>query len=151
MARHEQVLSVYPELEQRFDLSYIVRAGNTLYLSGLLSVDEQFNLVGPGDMEAQIRCIYARLQRVLAGAGADLQHVVAETNYTTDSPALSKASWVRAQIYRDAGAAMPAATGVRVAGLAHPGALLEVHATAVLDQAPRHVPDLPRRLRPQPG
>ncbi len=35
MARHEQVLSVYPELEKRFDLSYVVRAGNTLYLSGL--------------------------------------------------------------------------------------------------------------------
>lgn len=133
MARHEQVISVYQDLEKRFDLSYIVRAGNTLYLSGLLSVDEQFNLVGAGDMEAQIRCIYVRLQRVLAAAGATLKNVVSETNYTTDSPALSKASWARAEIYRNADAAMPAATGVRVAGLAHPGALLEVHATAVLD------------------
>lgn len=134
MARHEQVIPVFPELERRFDLSYAVRAGNTLYLSGLLSVDDQFVLVGEGDMEVQIRCIYARLQRVLAAAGATLKDVVSETNYTTDSPALSRASWVRAQIYRDAGAAMPAATGVRVVGLAHPGALLEVHATAVLDR-----------------
>jgi enamine deaminase RidA (YjgF/YER057c/UK114 family) len=133
MAKHEQVVSVYPELERRFDLSYVVRAGKTLYLSGLLAVDEQFNLIGAGDMEAQIRCIYSRLQKVLAAAGAGLQQVVSETNYTTDSGALSKASWVRAQIYRDAGAAMPAATGVRVVGLAHPGALLETQAIAVLD------------------
>jgi enamine deaminase RidA (YjgF/YER057c/UK114 family) len=133
MARHEQVVSVYPELERRFDLSYVVRAGKTLYLSGLLAVDDQFNLVGANDMAAQIRCIYARLQFVLARAGASLLHVVSETNYTTDSAALSQASWVRADMYRAAGAAMPAATSVRVAGLAHPGALLEVHATAVLD------------------
>jgi enamine deaminase RidA (YjgF/YER057c/UK114 family) len=133
MARHEQVISVYPELEKRFDLSYAVRAGNMLFLSGMVAADEQFNLVGANDMEAQIRCIYGRVQKVLAAAGATLKNVVSETNYTTDSPALTKAAWVRAEIYRQAGAAMPAATGVHVASLTLPGAMLEVHATAALD------------------
>jgi enamine deaminase RidA (YjgF/YER057c/UK114 family) len=133
MAKPEQVISVYPELEQRFDLSYAVRAGQMLFLSGMVAADEHFNLVGAGDMEAQIRCIYARVQKVLAAAGGSLRHVVSETNYTTDSPALTKFAWVRAEIYRAAGAAMPAATGVHVHSLTLPGALLEVHATAVLD------------------
>ncbi|MCB2108279.1 MAG: RidA family protein [Rhodobacteraceae bacterium] len=133
MARHDQVISVYPELEKRFDLSYAVKAGNTLYLAGLVAADDRFNLVGAGDMEAQIRCIYARLQKVLGAAGASLLNVVSETNYTTDSPALTKAAWVRAEIYRNAGAAMPVATGVHVPSLTLAGAMLEVHATAVLD------------------
>jgi enamine deaminase RidA (YjgF/YER057c/UK114 family) len=133
MARHDQVISVYPELERRFDLSYAVKAGNLLFLSGMVAADEHFNLVGAGDMEAQIRCIYARVQKVLAAAGASLKNVVSETNYTTDSAALTRAAWVRAEIYKQAGAAMPAATGVHVHSLTLPGALLEVHATAVLD------------------
>ncbi|MDX2223714.1 MAG: Rid family hydrolase [Rhodospirillaceae bacterium] len=133
MARAEQVISVFPELEQRFGLSYAVRSGKLVFLSGLVAADDQFNLVGAGDMAAQIRCIYTRLQKVLAKAGADLRHVVSETNYTTNSPELTKAAWVRREIYRAAGAAMPAATGVHVSGLALPGAMLEVHAIAALD------------------
>lgn len=133
MARHENVISVYPKHEERFGLSYAVKAGKTLYLSGLLAADDDFNLVGENDMEAQIRCIYERLQFVLAKCGADLRHVVRETNYTINSPELSKASWVREKIYKDAGAAMPAATGVGVKSLYLPGAMLETHATAVLD------------------
>ena len=132
MASQEQIVSVYPELEQRFGLSYIVKAENTLYLSGLLSADENFQLVGADDMEAQIRQIYGRLQFVLSKANATLKNVVSEINFTTNSPALTEAAWVREAIYRDAGAAMPAATGIHVQGLSLPGAMLEVHATAVL-------------------
>lgn len=132
MAHDDQVISVYPEFEKQFDLSYIVKSENTLYLSGLLSADDNFQLVGAGDMEAQIRQIYARLQYVLKQAGATLKNVVSEINFTTDSPALTRAAWVRAEIYKEAGAAMPAATGVHVLGLSLPGALLEVHPTAVL-------------------
>ena len=133
MARHENVISIYPKNEERFGLSYAVKAGNTLYLSGLLAADDDFNLVGENDMEAQIRCIYERMQFVLGKCGGDLRNVVSEINFTTNTPELSSASWVRAEIYKNAGAAMPAATGVTVAGLYLPGAMLECHATAVLD------------------
>ena len=133
MARHEQVISVYPELESRFGLSYAVRAGQTLYLSGLVSADDAFHLVGPDDMALQIETIYARMQFVLSKAGASLHHVVSETNYTTDSPALEAAAHVRRSIYESAGAAMPAATAVHVDSLVLAGAMLEVHAIAVLD------------------
>ena len=132
MARHDQVISVFPDFEEKFDLSYIVTAGNTLYLSGLVSADDNFNLVGEGDMEAQIRRIYQRLQFVLSKAGATLHNVVSEINFTTNSKALSEAAWARAEIYKAAGAAMPAATGLQVVSLSLPGAMLEVHATAVL-------------------
>ncbi|MDE0800100.1 MAG: RidA family protein [Rhodospirillaceae bacterium] len=133
MARLENVITVFLNLEERFGLSYSVKAGKTIYLSGLLSVDDDFKLVGENDMEAQIRCIYKRLQFVLTKCGADLRHVVSEINFITNSPALSDASWVRGKIYKDAGAAIPAVTGVGVASLYLAGAMLETHATAVLD------------------
>ena len=132
MAHHNQVISIYPKMEEMFGLSYVVKAGDTLYLSGLVSADDEFKLVGAGDMEAQIRQIYKRLQFVLRKAGASLKNVVSEINFTNNSPALTEAAWVRARIYADAGAAMPAATGVHVESLALDGAMLEVHATAVL-------------------
>ena len=127
------MITVYPEFEKRFDLSYAIKKGNLLFLAGLVSADDDFKLVGAGDMEAQIRCIYRRLQFVLGKANASLKDVVSETNYTTNSPELTKSAWVRAEIYKSAGAAMPVATGVRVTGLTLPGAMLEVHATAVLE------------------
>ncbi len=133
MARRDQVISVYPELEARFGLSYAVRSGNMLFLSGLVSADDQFRLVGRTDMVKQIETIYARLKFVLGKAGATLENVVSEINFTTDSPALTAAADVRRAIYEDAGAAMPTATAVHVDSLVLEGAMLEVHATAVLD------------------
>ena len=131
MARRDQIVSVNPVLEEKFVLSYLVKSGTTLYMAGLLSADDTtFALVGADDMAAQIRQIYARMQRILAKAGATLEHVVSEISFTTDLKRLSEASSVRADIYRAAGAAPPVATAVQVAALYLPGAMLEIHATA---------------------
>lgn len=134
MARLENVISVNADLEKKFGLSYLIRSGKTLHMAGILSADEAtFTLVGANDMEIQIRHIYARMTAVLAKAGCTLQHVVSEINFTTDMAALMKASHVRADIYRTAGAAPPVASAIQVTGFYLPGAMLEVHAIAVLD------------------
>jgi enamine deaminase RidA (YjgF/YER057c/UK114 family) len=135
MAHRDQVISVNPVLEEKFGLSYVVKAGRTLYLAGILSADDHtFALVGENDMAAQIRQIYARMQKVLAKADASLVHVVSEISFTTDMQKLAAAGPVRREIYAAAGAVPPAATAVQVAGLFLPGAMLEIHATAVLPQ-----------------
>ena len=134
MARPDQVISVNPMLEEKFGLSYLIKSGKTLYMAGILSADDAtFELVGAGDMAAQIRQIYARMQRNLAKAGCTLRNVVSEISFTTDVKALGDAGSVRREIYQVANAAPPVATAVQVAGLYLPGALLEIHATAVLD------------------
>lgn len=131
MARFENVISVNPSLEQKFGLSYLVRSGKTLHMAGILSADEAtFTLVGANDMEAQLRHIYARMTDILERAGCTLKDVVSEINFTTDMSALMKAGAVRANIYRNAGAAPPVASAVQVSGFYLPGAMLEVHAIA---------------------
>ena len=133
MARPDQVISVNPMLEEKFGLSYLIKSGRTLYMAGILSADDAtFELVGAGDMAAQIRQVYARMQRNLAKAGCTLRHIVSEISFTTDVKALGDAAWVRRDIYQAANAAPPVATAVQVAGLYLPGALLEIHATAEL-------------------
>jgi enamine deaminase RidA (YjgF/YER057c/UK114 family) len=134
MARADQIISVNPVLEAKLGLNYLVRStGPTLYMAGLLSADEEtFALVGAGDMAAQIRHIYARMQRVLAKADCTLKNVVSEISFTTDMAALSGAGGIRRGIYEQAGAVTPAATAVQVSALYLPGAMLEIHATAEL-------------------
>lgn len=52
MARLENAIPVFPNLEVRFGLSCAVKAGKSIYLSGLISADDNFELVGENDMEA---------------------------------------------------------------------------------------------------
>ncbi len=132
MARHDQVIHANEELEKELGFSRFIRSGNTLYMAGLLSADEEFQLVGAGDMAVQIDRIYARMEEALAVVGASLQNVVSEIHFATDLPALAEASHVRRSYYERAGAALPASTAVQVAGLFLPGAMLEVHPTAEL-------------------
>jgi len=57
MARFDQIVYAEEEIERKLDFPRFVRSGNTLYMSGLLSADEIFALVGPGDMVVQINRI----------------------------------------------------------------------------------------------
>jgi enamine deaminase RidA (YjgF/YER057c/UK114 family) len=132
MARHDQVVWVNRELEERFNLSAAVRSNGTLYLSGLTSIDEDMLVVGRGDMEAQIRQVYLRLERALAACGCSLVNVVSETAYTTDIEWLGRAAHVRDGFYRRAGAAPPAATAVEVRRLFFPEAMVELTVIAEL-------------------
>lgn len=132
MARWDEVVRVSRDIEERFNLSAAVRANGMLYLSGLTSIDEQMHVVGVGDMEAQIRQVYTRLERALAAAGCSLVQVVSETAYTTDIEWLGRAAHVRDEFYERAGAAPPAVTAVEVRRLFFPDAMVELAAIAEL-------------------
>jgi len=129
MARFENCRYADPELEKKLGFPRFVESRGMLYMSGMLSADEDFRLVGAGDMAAQIDRIYVRLEEALASQGATLQHVVSEILFTTDLEALSAAAGVRREHYARHDASIPASTAVQVAALALPGAMLEVHPT----------------------
>lgn len=132
MARPHQIIRINREIEERFNLSAAVRSQGMLYLSGLTPIDERMEVVGAGDMEAQIRQIYTRLERALGTAGCSLADVVNETAYTTDIEWLARAAHVRDAFYERAGAAPPAATAVEVRRLFFPEALVELAVVAEL-------------------
>src|SRR5882672_10772047 len=131
MAKNSQVQFYNEPVERSLGFAAMVHSGNTLYLSGIISVDEKLNVIGVGDMAAQINRIYDQMEQILAMSQATLANVVSEVMYTTNMQALVQANGAR--VARYARCAPPAATGIQVAALFFPDALLEMQATAVLD------------------
>ena len=111
----------------------VVATGSKLvFISGQEPEDIHGNLVGPGDLAAQARQVYANLGRALAAAGAGPQHVTRITiylvNYKRDEclPVIEEA---RKALF---GAHKPADVVLGIERLS-PGYLIEVDAIAVID------------------
>jgi nitrite reductase/ring-hydroxylating ferredoxin subunit/enamine deaminase RidA (YjgF/YER057c/UK114 family) len=90
MAKNSQVQFLMEPIERELGFAALVQQGNTLWLSGLIAVDENLQIVGKGDMAAQITQIYYLMEKVLAMSQATLEHVVSEVMYTTDLQASSQ-------------------------------------------------------------
>ncbi len=131
MARKEQAFHHFPDAEKALGYSQAILAGNTLYLSGMISVDETLSVIGKGDMRRQIETIYKILGSVLAKHNMTLQNVVKETHFTTDLAAFADGREARAAAYAKDGAYPSASTAVEVKGLFSPDALIEIDMIAV--------------------
>ena len=107
-----------------------VLAGDTLYISGIVPVDEHGAVVGE-DVVAQARQVFELMGRVLAAAGATPGDVAKVTVYLLDIDDRPQINPVREAFFGDA---RPASTLVEVSRLAVPGALLEIEAIAHLGQ-----------------
>jgi 2-iminobutanoate/2-iminopropanoate deaminase len=105
-----------------------VAAGDALYVSGIVPVDADGQVVGE-DVVAQARQVFDIMGRVLAAAGAQPADVVKVTVYLLDVDDRPLINPVRQEFF---GAARPASTLVEVSRLAVPGARLEVEAIAHL-------------------
>jgi enamine deaminase RidA (YjgF/YER057c/UK114 family) len=111
----------------------IAATGSRLvFVAGQVADDAQGNLVGPADLAAQARQVFANVGRALAAAGAGPEQVAKITIYVVHHrpeylPDISEA---RMAVFGDH---KPADTLVGVEALAEPGYLIEVEAIAVVD------------------
>jgi 2-iminobutanoate/2-iminopropanoate deaminase len=106
-----------------------VRAGDLLFISGVVPVDGDGNLVRADDVVEQARQVFANLAAVLAAAGATFADVVKVNVYLTDIADRPRINPVRQEIFGDV---RPASTLVEVSALAVPGAKIEIEAVALL-------------------
>ena len=106
-----------------------VRAGDLLFISGLVGVDDRGALVGGDDVAAQARQVFENMRAVLDEAGGRFEDVVKVTVYLTDVDDRPKINPVRQEVF---GAARPASTLVEVSRLAVPGAKVEIEAVALI-------------------
>ena len=106
-----------------------VRAGNLLFVSGIVAVDEKGALVGGEDVVAQARQVFENIRAILAAAGSGFEDVVKVVIYLTDIDDRPKINPVRQTVF---GTTRPASTLVEVPRLAVPGAKIEVECVAVL-------------------
>jgi 2-iminobutanoate/2-iminopropanoate deaminase len=106
-----------------------VRAGDLLFVSGIVPVDGEGRLVGDGDVVEQARQVFRNMAAVLEAAGAAFADVVKVTVFLTDIRDRPLVNPVRQEVF---GAARPASTLVEVSRLALPGARLEIEAVALV-------------------
>ncbi len=115
-----------------YGVSVSRRAGDTLYIGGLVAFEDDGSVHAPGDGARQITMIYERLRKILALHGATLHDVVRENAFLTDWEEFGNGAPVRLAVYDDAGAPYPAATAVQVISLAEEGLVVEMDFVAHL-------------------
>ena len=128
-ATAQQVERINPEgMTQPTAYSHLVKVGNLMFLAGQVALDGEGNVVGEGDMGAQVRQVLENMKSVLASEGADFSNVVKINIFTTDIEAFRGAASVRREYFGDH---PPASTLVQIVRLARPVFLVEIEAIAV--------------------
>lgn len=104
-----------------------VRAGDWLYLSGMLALDASGKLVGGDDAAAQTERIFQNLAAVLEAGGAGFDAVVKVNVYLRRIGDRAAINEVRRKYF---GESRPASTLVEVSAFVIPEALVEIDAVA---------------------
>ena len=110
--------------------SRAVRIGNLVEVAGTTATDGD-NVIGIGDAYEQTRYILQKIERALEQAGASLQDVVRTRIYVTDISQWEAIGRAHGEFFRNI---KPAATMVEVKALINPEQLVEIEATAVLQE-----------------
>jgi reactive intermediate/imine deaminase len=106
-----------------------VRAGDLLFVSGVVAVDADGELVGGDDVVVQTRQVLENMRRVLAAAGCGFEDIVKVTIFLTDIDDRPRINPLRQEVF---GTTRPASTLVEVPRLAVPGARVEIEAVALV-------------------
>jgi len=115
--------------EKEYGYAQAVKVGDTIYVSGQVSHDDKGNIVGHGNMEAQMRQAYANIQKLLSQYGATLKNVVDEILFVTDmDAAFAAAVKCRQDIF--SGTPVIASTIVQIQRLASPEFMIEIRCVA---------------------
>jgi enamine deaminase RidA (YjgF/YER057c/UK114 family) len=117
--------------------SRLVRAGDTVAVSGTTATDERGMIVGAGQMYVQARQALLNIQTALERAGLAMHHVVRTRMYVTDMDRFAEAARAHKEFFADS---PPASTIVEVRRLANPDMMIEIEADAYAGTANSHAP-----------
>ena len=108
----------------------VASAGSLVFCSGQIPLDPRTGeMVGAGDVRAQVERVLENLGAVLDAAGASFATVVKTTIYLADLQDFGTVNEVYARCF---GQSLPARATVQAAGLPK-GALVEIDAIATVD------------------
>ena len=112
--------------------NHVVKVGSTVYISGQVSRDLDGKTAYVGDVEGQVRQVWANLEKAVKAAGGSLSDIVKTTTYVVGAENLGKVRGARLALLPPEG--RPTSTTLVVAGLADPDLLVEVEAIAVIGE-----------------
>ncbi|WP_127129411.1 RidA family protein [Georgenia sp. SYP-B2076] len=110
---------------------YAIAEGSTLIcFAGQVALDNDMEIVGPGDLHAQTVAAMRNLETAMGVAGVGWDDIVRRTIYTTEPHELEALGSAIKEVTGDA--ENPPQTIVGVTGLALPELLVEIECTAVI-------------------
>ena len=109
--------------------SQAFRAGDLLIMAGQVSVDQEGNLVGEGDIVAQTRQVWENIKALCEAAGATMDDVVKTTMYMVNVEDAAKVRHLREEYFNEP---YPASTLIGNIALARPELLIEIEAIVSL-------------------
>jgi 2-iminobutanoate/2-iminopropanoate deaminase len=127
-----QKITIDPDPYEPFRIAQGYRVGEFLFISGQAPIDENGQIVGVGDFDAQAEQVFANLDRVLRAGGSSFTNVIKVTIFLRDMSNFPKIVELRSRYFTPP---YPADTIVEVTSLYSPDALIEIEAIAVADNA----------------
>lgn len=122
-AEKPRYFSLRPEIEKAYGYTHAVKIGNSIKVSGAVSMDDQGAPIAVGDFLQQMKNCYADLDKVLKHYDCTFDDVVVENVFTTDMPAFLEHAGYRSSIYTKQ---FPTGSWLEVKGLALPEFLIEI-------------------------
>jgi enamine deaminase RidA (YjgF/YER057c/UK114 family) len=115
--------------------SQAIEIGDQVFISGQQALTHDGELVAPGDIGSQTRCVFENMKATLARAGLELSDLVRLNTYYVFDGADEDATkyWeemtkVRLEYFPNPG---PAATAVRIKGMPYQGQLIQIEGIAL--------------------
>jgi 2-iminobutanoate/2-iminopropanoate deaminase len=129
MSAYKQVIKLDPDPLAPYAISPGWQVGDLLFLSGQAAIDEQGQIVGAADFDAQLVQVFTNIDRLLHAAGSSRDQIVKVTIYLTDMQNFPKIVQARKDYFTPP---YPADTTVEVKALALPDLMVEIDAIAVV-------------------
>ena len=120
-----------PEVEKSYGYSHAVKIGNSIKISGAVSMDSEGNPTAVGDFEQQMKNCYSDLEKVLKHYNSSFEDVVVENIFTTNMPKFLEFAGYRSEIYKTH---FPTGSWLGVKELALPEFLIEIELEVHLEQ-----------------
>jgi len=111
--------------------SRAVKLGNLVEITGTVAVDENNQLIGGNDAYEQTRFIIQKIERVLQNTGSSLKDVIRTRMFVTDISRWEEYGKAHGEFFKDI---KPCTSMIEVKGLIAPEYLIEIEATAVINE-----------------
>jgi enamine deaminase RidA (YjgF/YER057c/UK114 family) len=109
--------------------SRAVKIGNTIEVTGTVSVNENNELIGGNNAYEQTKFIIQKIEKVLINAGASLKDVVRTRMFVTDISRWEEYGKAHGEFFQHI---KPCTTLIEVSKLIAPEYLIEIEATAII-------------------
>ena len=110
-----------------FSMAVIQGNGQVVHLKGQVSLDQDGQVVGAGDMREQVRKVLENIRAILASMGGTMADVFSLVHYATDIESFMGTGDIRKEFFQ---LPFPVTTTIQVARLYHPDLVIEVTAVA---------------------